>query len=71
MCPEPVVRARRAATEMAGGEVLEIIATDPLAEVDVAVFCEHAGHELVEAEWIGDEVWMLIRVSPGPRQGAG
>ncbi len=44
MCPVPVVRARQALKSMNVGEVLEVIATDPLAELDLAVMCDHTGH---------------------------
>lgn len=48
MCPVPVVRARQMLKSMRAGEVLEVIATDPLAELDLAVMCDHTGHH-----WLG------------------
>lgn len=48
LCPVPVVRARQALKSMDVGEVLEVIATDPLAELDLAVMCDHTGHR-----WLG------------------
>lgn len=46
LCPEPVMRARLALAKMHSGQVLEIRATDPLAEVDLRLFCERTGHRL-------------------------
>ncbi len=47
-CPLPVLKARRALREMATGEELEVLATDPGAVKDFATFAEAAGHELLE-----------------------
>lgn len=47
MCPEPVFRARQCLATMEVGQVLEVLADDPLAEIDLAVFCERTGHELL------------------------
>lgn len=58
LCPEPVLKARAALSAMGSGDILEILATDPLAEMDLAVMCEHLGHRLVAA----DESDGVIRV---------
>ncbi|GAB4172407.1 MAG: hypothetical protein Kow0020_07390 [Wenzhouxiangellaceae bacterium] len=49
MCPEPVFRVRAAVAAMAPGSEVVVLADDPLAEVDFRLFCERAGHRLVEA----------------------
>ncbi|MDX1625236.1 MAG: sulfurtransferase TusA family protein [Wenzhouxiangellaceae bacterium] len=46
MCPEPVFRARMALRDLSEGEVLVIVADDPLAELDLRVFCERTAHAL-------------------------
>jgi len=56
ICPEPVVRARRALSQMNPGERLLVDADDPLAELDFRVFCERSGHELVDVEHLTDAV---------------
>jgi tRNA 2-thiouridine synthesizing protein A len=70
-CPEPVLRTRRAITGMAGGDIIEVTATDPLAELDLVVYCEHAGHELLHAETVDGIVRVRIRVRSAPRPGDG
>ncbi len=47
-CPLPVLRARKALTELAGGERLTVLATDPAAVNDFHAFCDAAGHRLVD-----------------------
>jgi len=66
LCPQPVVSTRSVINDMAQGELLEVIATDPLAELDLAVFCHKTGHELVHAERGPDTLRVLIRVSSRP-----
>ena len=48
LCPEPVFRTRLALAEMEPGQLLEVSADDPLAEVDMAVFCQRTGHSPAE-----------------------
>lgn len=46
-CPQPVLQARRVLDRMRDGRVLEVRADDPLAELDLRVFCERCGHEFL------------------------
>ncbi|HEY1942922.1 MAG TPA: sulfurtransferase TusA family protein [Roseiarcus sp.] len=48
-CPLPVFRARKAIRETPINGLLEVLATDPLAPLDFASFCETTGNELVES----------------------
>lgn len=60
-CPEPVLRTRLALAQMDCGEVLEVIATDPLAEVDLSIFCERTGHRLLFMEQEGPRLVAQIK----------
>jgi tRNA 2-thiouridine synthesizing protein A len=55
MCPLPLIRARRALAEMADGEALVVLATDPEAPVDLAALAADEGHayarEHIEGAW--------------------
>gem|GEM_PF-6521609 len=55
---------------MAPGELIDVLATDPMAELDLAIFCQRMGHELVHAETRADELRVRIRVRPAPRPDA-
>jgi tRNA 2-thiouridine synthesizing protein A len=61
LCPHPVLRARAALHALAPGALLELIATDPLASLDVHAFCLRAGHELVREDRDGQAWRFLIR----------
>ena len=64
LCPEPVFRVRSEIRNMRSGELLEVLADDPLAELDLRVFCERFGHQLSESEPFQDARRFLIRIAP-------
>jgi tRNA 2-thiouridine synthesizing protein A len=66
LCPLPVLRARKALVQMAPGEVLRLVSTDPAAAIDLPHFCASAGHEILGVEREGAaSVWFVRR---GPDQ---
>lgn len=48
-CPEPVMMLHTRILEVAPGEVLRVIATDPSTTRDIPRFCQFLNHELVAA----------------------
>jgi len=34
---------------MTAGEILVVLATDPLAEMDLAILCDRLGHQLMDS----------------------
>ena len=52
-CPLPVLKARRALSELSSGGELEILADDPAAPLDMAHFCDTEGHQLALSEDMG------------------
>lgn len=50
MCPEPVMLLHRKVREMASGDELAVLATDPSTQRDIPKFCTFLGHELLLAE---------------------
>ncbi|MEM7443793.1 MAG: sulfurtransferase TusA family protein [Pseudomonadota bacterium] len=47
ICPMPVLKARKALTDMEPGEELQVLTTDPAAPKDFEAFCEATGHRLL------------------------
>jgi len=43
------------------GELLQVLATDPATERDIAKFCHFLGHELVEQEVLDGQYTYLLR----------
>ncbi|MGL4231098.1 MAG: sulfurtransferase TusA family protein [Casimicrobium sp.] len=48
-CPLPILRTKKALNEMASGEVLRVIATDPASLRDFQAFTKQTGNALVES----------------------
>ena len=59
-CPLPVLKARRVLRDMAPGQTLEVLATDPGALEDFPLFCKSAGHELLDVSIIEGDVCRFV-----------
>lgn len=46
-CPLPILKAKKALAEMASGEILRVIATDPGSVRDFQAFARQTGNDLV------------------------
>jgi len=46
-CPLPILRAKKALTDMASGQVLKIVATDPGSVKDFQAFAKQTGNDLL------------------------
>ena len=44
-CPLPILRTKKALTDMASGQVLKVVATDPGAVKDFQTVSRQTGHE--------------------------
>ena len=62
-CPIPVLKARRAIKEVAPGDTLTVLATDPASVIDFKHFCNTTGNELVESASEGAVFRFVIRKS--------
>lgn len=62
LCPLPVLKARKRLLEMSKGQVLRLLASDPMAQIDIPHFCTEAGHDFLgqsnEDEW---QVFLIRR----------
>ncbi len=56
ICPEPVMMLHRTIRQAEGGDVIEILATDPATTRDIPNFCRHLGHTLVQQETLAENV---------------
>ncbi|GGO75811.1 sulfurtransferase TusD [Marinobacterium nitratireducens] len=64
-CPEPVMLLHNRVRELAPGEVLQVLATDPSTQRDIPKFCNFLGHELLAQEVESDQYSYLIRKGAG------
>jgi tRNA 2-thiouridine synthesizing protein A len=47
-CPLPVLKAEKRLAAMHRGETLTVLATDPMAKVDIPLFCRQQGYACAE-----------------------
>ncbi len=60
-CPEPVMMLHAAIRKAQAGTCLQLLATDPSTERDVANFCRFLNHETVATRHTGEQFVYLIR----------
>lgn len=60
-CPLPILRTKKTLNEMASGEVLRVIATDPGSVKDFAAFAKQTGNELLSSTESGGEFTFFIK----------
>ena len=60
-CPLPILRAKKAIGELATGQVLQVISTDPGSVNDFASFCNQTGNALLSSREAGGAYEFQIR----------
>ena len=60
-CPLPILKAKKALTEMASGELLNVVSTDPGSVRDFQAFSRQTGNELVQQDTAGQDFIHLLR----------
>lgn len=62
LCPMPVIRAQNKAEELAKGDVLKVICTDPGATNDIPAWCRINGHKVLDINTVNNEITIIIEV---------
>jgi len=62
LCPMPVIKVQNQVAEMAPGDELEAICTDPGALNDIPSWSRINGHTVLETRTEGDEYIVIVRV---------
>ena len=60
-CPLPILKAKKALTDMLSGQVLQVRATDPGSVRDFEAFARQTGNELVSSTTEGDQFIFNLR----------
>ena len=60
-CPLPILKAKKALSDMASGQLLKVVATDSGSLRDFQAFAKQTGNELVEQQTVGDEFVHVLR----------
>lgn len=56
-CPLPILRAEKALAELASGQIVRVLATDPGSLKDFQAFAKQTGNELVQQGENEDKVF--------------
>jgi tRNA 2-thiouridine synthesizing protein A len=60
-CPLPILRTKKALTDMGSGQVLRILATDPGSVKDFQAFSRQTGNPLLSSEAANDQFVFLLQ----------
>jgi tRNA 2-thiouridine synthesizing protein A len=60
-CPLPILKADRALKDLASGETLRVLTTDPGSVEDFKDFCRASRNEMVESQQEGGTYTLLIK----------
>jgi tRNA 2-thiouridine synthesizing protein A len=60
-CPLPILKAKKALADMASGQLLRVVSTDPGSMRDFQAFARQTGNELVEQATAGSEFQHVLR----------
>ncbi|WP_244606604.1 sulfurtransferase TusA family protein [Arsenicitalea aurantiaca] len=61
-CPLPVLKTEKAASTLPPGTLVEVRATDPMARIDLPVFCRQQGYAFELRE---EEAAMIFTITLG------
>jgi tRNA 2-thiouridine synthesizing protein A len=60
-CPLPILKAKKALTDMHSGQLLKVVSTDAGSVRDFQAFAKQTGNELVEQTTAGDDFVHVLR----------
>jgi tRNA 2-thiouridine synthesizing protein A len=60
-CPLPILKAKKSLNEMASGQLLKVVSTDPGSIRDFQAFARQTGNELMEQETVGSDFIHVLK----------
>ncbi len=63
LCPIPVIRTQNKVKTLQGGDILDILCTDPGTLSDIPAWCRIHGHKLINTQQGDDEITITIEVT--------
>ncbi len=62
-CPLPVLKTKKAMDDLASGQVLKMVSTDPGSVNDIAAWVKRTGNELLESVAENDQYTFYLKKS--------
>ena len=60
-CPLPILKAKKALSDMVSGETLKVVSTDPGSVRDFKAFARQTGNELLDQQTEGSDFLHLLK----------
>ena len=60
-CPLPILKTKKALNELASGQVLKVVATDPGSVKDMQAFANQTGNTLVESGEANKDYFFFLK----------
>lgn len=60
-CPLPILKAKKALSDMSTGQTLKVVSTDQGSIRDFQAFARQTGNELIEQETVNNEFVHVLR----------
>ena len=60
-CPLPILKAKKALSDMLSGQLLKVVATDPGSTRDFQAFAKQTGNDLVDQKTVGADFIHVLR----------
>ena len=60
-CPLPILKAKKALSELTSGDLLRVLSTDPGSVRDFQAFARQTGNELVEQQTTDEQFVHVLR----------
>ncbi|MEA3394495.1 MAG: sulfurtransferase TusA family protein [Pseudomonadota bacterium] len=60
-CPLPILKAKKALSDMLSGQLLKVVATDAGSLRDFQAFAKQTGNELVDQQTVGHDFVHVLR----------
>ena len=60
-CPLPILRTKKALTDLQSGQVLKVLATDPGSVKDFQTFARQTGHALLSHDEVNREFTFFMK----------
>ena len=60
-CPLPILKAKKALTDLSSGQLLKVVSTDGGSLRDFQAFAKQTGNELIDQQTVGEEFIHILR----------
>lgn len=67
LCPMPVIRTQAKVAQLAAGDTLEVVCTDPGALHDIPAWARMFGHQVIDTRSNPDDVRVTLRIAGAPK----